>query len=282
MSSTRVIHRAGLATVLLLAACGGSGGTGGNAADLAESVTPESASTRPTAEPVAPSGVGVFADLGPGTNTVTVGLSDGRPLDVTVITPPGWQAGTTTPAVLALPPGDQSAAMVEAVTGRYFGDSTAAAGWVVVSPAAPALVESSDEGRFFYQDPEPLTELLDLLDGAVVPEGGRWHVAGPSNGGLSAFRFAADHPERVASLMGLPGYPASSASRTADTALIDIPVVLYVGGDDPSWQQPMEAFVASFREAGGDVSLTVRPGQSHVIGDLSADELLEVLERLRL
>ncbi len=283
MSSSRVIHRAGLATLLLLAACGGgSGVTGSDATERAESVTPESASTRATTEPVAPSGVGVFADLGSGRNTITVGLSDGRPFDVTVITPPDWQAGATTPALLALPPGDQSAAMVDAVTGRYFGDSTAAAGWVVVSPAAPELVESSEDGRFFYQDPEPLTQLLDLLDGVVVPEGGRWHVAGPSNGGLSAFRFATDHPERVASLMGLPGYPAPPASAAADTALIDIPVVLYVGGDDPSWQEPMEAFAASFRDTGGDVTLTVRPGQSHVIGDLSADELLEVLERLRL
>jgi pimeloyl-ACP methyl ester carboxylesterase len=172
--------------------------------------------------------------------------------------------------------------MVDAVTGRYFGDSIAAAGWVVVSPAAPQLVESSDDGRFFYQDPEPLTQLLDLLEGVVVPEGGRWHVAGPSNGGLSAFRFATDHPDRVASLMGLPGYPASPASTTADMALLDIPVVLYVGGDDPTWREPMEAFAATFREAGGDVTLTVRPGQSHVIGDLSADELLEVLEGMRL
>lgn len=211
-----------------------------------------------------------------------MGLADGRPLDVTILTPPDWQAGSTTPAVLALPPGDQSVATVDAVTGRYFGDSTAAAGWVVVSPAAPELVESSEEGRFFYQNPEPLAQLLDLLEGVVVPEGGRWHVAGPSNGGLSAFRFATDHADRVASLIGLPGYPAPPASNTAESALIEIPVVLYVGEDDPSWREPMEAFAASFREAGGDVTLTVRPGQPHVIGDLSADELLEVLDRLRL
>jgi pimeloyl-ACP methyl ester carboxylesterase len=172
--------------------------------------------------------------------------------------------------------------MVDAVTDRYFGDSTAAAGWVVVSPVAPDLVQSADAGRFFYQNPAPLVELLDLLDGVVVPEGGRWHVAGPSNGGLSAFRFATDDPQRIASVIGLPGYPASPASTTAVAALVDIPVVLFVGGDDPSWLEPMEAFATSLREAGGDVSLTVRPGQGHVIQDLSADELLDVLEGLRL
>ena len=48
------------------------------------------------------------------------------------------------------------------------------------------------------------------------PEGGRFHVGGISNGGLSSFRVAVESPERFASLVVLPGF--------APIVLVGVPV----------------------------------------------------------
>jgi hypothetical protein len=141
-----------------------------------------------------------------GTNQVSLTLDDGTPMSVTIITPAGWEAGTSTPTVLALPGAGHSLRWVEIMTTNYIGAEAFAAGWVVISPAAP--------GELFYRDMSPLIQMLDQLSGSVVPEDGKVHVVEISAGGTSAFAFAfaTAEPERVASVLTFPGGPEPTAA----------------------------------------------------------------------
>lgn len=279
MSAPRLFATA-LAATLVAAACGEGtvqADLTTDPADLLDEI--DDSAAQAAGDRIAPSSGADLAGLAPGRNDLVVGLADGTPLDVTILLPPGWTSGGTHPALLALPPGDQSDAAVEAVLDRYFTvDATAAAGWVVVTATAPD--RAADEGgrRLFYQDTAPLIELVDLIEAVTAPEGGLWHVAGPSNGGLSAFRFALDHPERTRSVIGLPGYPTDPG---AADALASVPISMFVGENDESWSTPMTAFAAELTAIGTSVQIDVRPGENHVLIELTPDELLAVLEATR-
>ena len=219
----------------------------------------------------APAGSGATLDIGPGRTDLVVELADDTSISVTILAPVDWTPGMPTPVLLALPPGDQNQSMVDAGISRYW-ESGPERGWVVVSPA------SSGE-NFIRGGARQLAPLLDALAGTVVAESGRVHVAGPSNGGLSAFRFALDHPDTVRSVVGLPGYPPGADESIEP--LVDIPVALYVGETDVGWRAPMERFAADLADLGGSVDITVSAGEGHVLENINPDELFDVLDAAR-
>ncbi len=175
------------------------------------------------------------------------------------------------PVLLALPPGPQTPDMVEAGLGYW--QAGPPRGWVVVSPVAPG-------GRLFFQGSEThIPALLDEVGKTVQAES--VHLAGISNGGLSAFRIARLYPERFASLLTLPGFAASDEDFTGLTELVAMPIRMFVGEfDNPGWLDQARRTEARLRELGGDVELTVVAGQGHVIQTLSGDTLFDLLEGL--
>ena len=175
------------------------------------------------------------------------------------------------PVLLALPPGPQTPDMVEAGLGYW--QAGPPRGWVVVSPAPPG-------GRLFFQGSEThIPALLDEVGKTVQAES--VHLAGISNGGLSAFRIARLYPERFASLLTLPSFAASDEDFTGLTELVAMPIRMFVGEfDNPGWLDQARRTEARLRELGGDVELTVVAGQGHVIQTLSGDTLFDLLEGL--
>ena len=83
-------------------------------------------------------------------------------------------------------------------------------GWVVVSPIA------SDGTLFFQGSEQYLPEFLERIAAIYPPEGGKFHVAGVSNGGISSFRIATMMPEWFASITAVPDFP-----QTADFNQLD-------------------------------------------------------------
>ena len=100
---------------------------------------------------------------------------------------------------------------------------------MVVSPAAP------DGIRFFDGSEALLPGFLDWVETWVTPEGGAPHVIGPSNGGISSFRYAIANPDRAQSVVVFPGFPRGDADRAALGNIADIPVRLYAGETDTQW-----------------------------------------------
>jgi len=203
----------------------------------------------------------------------TLQLSDGNFLGYLLLLPTDFDETQSYPVLLALPPGPQDQQMVQA--GLFYWQQGPARGWVVVSPAAP-------EGQLFFQGAERyLPELLDEISRTVKVEGDKVHLAGVSNGGLSAFRVALDHPERFASLVTLPGFPPTQADFDSLDRLRDLPISLFVGERDSNWRSQVQTTEMRLKELGARVSLTVMAGQGHVIQTLSSDQLFDLFDSYR-
>jgi len=187
-----------------------------------------------------------------------------------------FELGSEAPLLLAFPPGPQGLDLtLSFVEGTYTSEAQRL-GWVVVSPAAP-------DGTLFFQGSETLMPgFVDWVETWVTPEGGSPHVAGVSNGGISSFRYAALNPDRVRSIVAFPGFPRSEADRAALSEIVDVPIRLYVGGEDTAWIAPAQEAVVEFESLGGDIELTVFPGEGHIIDSTSDGVLIfEQLESFR-
>ncbi len=184
---------------------------------------------------------------------------DGTTIDYATSVPEGFEVGDTAPVLLALPPGPQDISLTRNIVDNVYAPEAQRLGWVVVSPAAP------DGVRFFDGSEALLPGFVDWIEAWVTPEGGAPHVAGISNGGLSAFRYAAENPDRTQSVIAFPGFPRNSNDRAALGELADIPIRLYVGETDTNWVGPSEQTVTEFRALDGDIELTIFPGEGHVM-----------------
>ncbi|MCA9284147.1 MAG: hypothetical protein KDA22_02960 [Phycisphaerales bacterium] len=200
---------------------------------------------------------------------------DGTVVDYALVLPRDFDASKTYPALLALPPGPQTASMVEAGLDRYWGKQASERGWIVISPAAP-------NGVSFYSGSERLVpELLDAVQSQFKVEGGKFHLAGASNGGRSAFRVALDHPDRFLSLTVLPGMPPRPEDFAMLPSIAKLPVTMYVGGSDTAWLEQMKRTRDALVRAGGRVTLTVLPNEGHVPPSLDGAVIMERLDEVR-
>lgn len=175
------------------------------------------------------------------------------------VTPEGFTQGDTAPVLLAFPPGAQDLSVTQSTIDRVYMQEALRLGWVVVSPVSP-------DGTLFFQGAEDvLPSFANWIEQWVTPEGGALHVAGMSNGGLSSWRFAAQNPDRVQSLITFPGFPSSGSDRDAMENLTDIPIRLYVGGNDAAWLEPMQETSTDMAILGGRLSLEIFPGENHIV-----------------
>jgi len=182
----------------------------------------------------------------------------GTTVDYVTITPRGFAIGDSAPVFFALPPGAQDLEITTNVADVVYQDEAVRRGWVVVTPASP--------GGRWYENGNGLVaaEFLAWVHAWVDAEGDKVHLGGMSNGGLSAFHLAARMPGAFHSLLGYPGYPRSADASAIDN-VADIPVRLWVGGDDTTWLENMESTAAKLRTVGTDVELFVLPGEPHVL-----------------
>lgn len=232
-----------VALALLGAACG-------TADQTAETTSVEDPSTSVEVPDTAPA-------LSPGAVSTGEVEIDGTSLSYAVNVPDDFVVGDVAPLLLAFPGGSQSLDGVLAIMQGTYAAEAQRLGWVVVSPAAP------DGVRFFDGSETLLPGFVDWIETWVVPEGGAPHVIGPSNGGISSFRYAIANPDRAQSVVVFPGFPRGDADRAALGNIADIPVRLYAGETDTQWVENGETTFATLTELGGDVELTVFDGEAH-------------------
>lgn len=195
-----------------------------------------------------------------------------------LILPKGYDSAKAYPAVLAFPGGPQNMDTVEGTVERNWREQAERLGYIVIVPATPT-------GQLFFEKgaakifPEFLTKLLS--DFKI--QGGKFHVAGVSNGGLSAFHIAASYPEYFWSVTGLPGYLLdANAARVG--ALSKMCVYMYAGEKDTDWLEAERAQAAQFRAQGFIVEFSEEKGQGHVMLTLegpSAARLFKQFEQAR-
>src|SRR6516164_1346288 len=188
----------------------------------------------------------------------------GLTFDYKIILPKDYDPEKAYPAVLAFPPGGQTMDMVNVTLNQNWAGEAQRRGYIVVIPAAPG-------GRLFFEEgARVFPQFLDQLLGEYKIRDGKFHIAGMSNGGISAFYVAAAYPRYFLSVTGFPGYlPDATAQRVA--ALAGMCINMHVGELDTGWVENMGEQASRFRSSGMTVRMTVEKGQSHVIRTLTGE-----------
>jgi len=201
----------------------------------------------------------------------------GSTVQYKVVLPRNYDAGKAYPAVLAFPPGGQDMDMVQATISGNWRAQAEQRGYIVIEPAAPNGVLFFDGGDRIF--PEFITKILSdyrILDN-------KFHVAGNSNGGLSAFRVAANYPQYFWSVTGYPGF-LDDASADQMKSLGKMCIHMFAGELDSGWPEAMREQSAKLRAAGYDVTFQLEKGQPHVIRTLTgagAARLFDQFEQAR-
>lgn len=101
-------------------------------------------------------------------------------------------------------------------------------------------------------------------------EGGKFHIAGMSNGGLSAFHIAAMYPKYFLSVTGFPGYLIDPTAARVK-ALSGMCINMHAGELDPEWASAMKQQSEQLRAQGYQVRFTIEPKQPHRLETLAGD-----------
>lgn len=197
----------------------------------------------------------------------------GVTLHYKVVLPKDFDPDKTYPAVLAFPPGAQTMDMVFTTLERNWAAEAQRRGYIVAIPTAPG-------GKLFFQEgARVFPEFLDRLLRDYKIRDGKFHIAGMSNGGLSAFHIAATYPQYFLSVTGFPGYLADPTPARV-SALANMCIEMHVGELDTGWRQAMEQQASEFRAKGFAVRLTVEKGESHVIGALAGEGSVRLFQEI--
>jgi poly(3-hydroxybutyrate) depolymerase len=254
----RVSHLTVVA-VLLAAGCGDSKSSPLQSAAPSPTVSPTTAGTAST-------------DI----QHLTFTTASGIVIDYVLLVPPGRGTAQPGKVLFTFPPGGQDIDVTTRIVEDRWHDEALARDWVVVSPAAPST-------GLFYDDKSAklVPELLDKIAVDYPPEGGRFDLAGVSNGGLSAFKAALTLPARFRSLVVFPGYSPDGGDDPNLSKLKDIGVCMFVGGEDSGWREASEQTEQTLKGLGYTVELHVVEGSGHIIESLTGADLFDAIERVR-
>ena len=180
-----------------------------------------------------------------------------------VVLPNGYDTAKDYPAILVMGGGPQTMNTIDGALERNFRAEAERRGYLVFGVAAP-------DGALFFQGGERIfPAFLDAMRTTYRVAGGKFHVAGPSNGGIAAMHVAAAHPDYFLSVTAFPGY----LWRPTDTkllALAKLCVYLYVGEhDEYRWHDEMKREAEFLSARGGVARYTVERGQPHRIETLA-------------
>jgi predicted esterase len=100
-------------------------------------------------------------------------------------------------------------------------------------------------------------------------QGGKFHIAGPSNGGISAFHVAAANPQYFLSITAFPGYMWEPSFEKLQ-AISKMCVFMYVGErDEYMWHGEMKREGEILRSYGTVARYTVEKDQPHRLDTLA-------------
>jgi poly(3-hydroxybutyrate) depolymerase len=190
-----------------------------------------------------------------------------------VVLPTAWDPAKVYPAILAFPPGAQTMDMVMSTLVRNWAPEAQRRGYIVVIPAAPTQHLFSGDGDRVFPD------FLNQLLADYKIRDGKFHIAGMSNGGISAFHIAAMYPQYFLSVTGFPGYLRDATPERID-ALAGLCINMHAGELDPDWAEPMNEQAATFHAKGFTVHMTVEKGQYHVISTLTGDGAVRLFKEI--
>ena len=180
-----------------------------------------------------------------------------------VVLPAGYDATKAYPGIIALGGGPQTMNTVDGMLGRNFRAEAEKRGYIVVAPAAP------DGQLFFESGARIFPEFLKMILADYKIQDAKFHIAGPSNGGIAAFHVAAANPQAFLSVTAFPGYMWEPTPAKL-LAISKMCVFMYVGeNDEYRWHDEMKAEAEFLRAKGTVARYTVEKGQPHRLDTLA-------------
>ena len=169
--------------------------------------------------------------------------------------PPGYTAGRAYPVVLVFTGGGQTLRMAEGTLTTDWREQAEKRGYVLISPGTP-------DGRLFFEGADRIfPDFLDMIVRDYKPDGGKLHVAGHSNGGLSAFHVAAKYPSYFSTVTGYPGL--LNGPELSQAALKPLCLYMHVGDQDSGWMSEMQRQSGDLKRQGYRIAFTVEKNQIH-------------------
>jgi poly(3-hydroxybutyrate) depolymerase len=195
-----------------------------------------------------------------------------------IVLPAGYDATREYPAIIALGGGPQTMNTVDSVLNRNLRAEAEKRGYIVIAPAAP-------EGQLFFEDGARIfPDFLKKMLADYKIESGRFHIAGPSNGGIAAFHVAAANPQYFRSITAFPGYMWGPTPAKLQ-AISKMCVFMYVGeNDEYRWHDEMTREAEYLQSRGGVARYSVEKGQPHRLETLAgerASRLFDGFEQAR-
>lgn len=189
-----------------------------------------------------------------------------------VVLPDGYDPGKAYPAILAFGGGPQTMNTVDGIIGRNLREQAEKRGYIVVAPAAP------DGDLFFEEGDRIFPEFLKMIEADYKIKDNKFHIAGVSNGGISALHVAAANPQYFLSVTAFPGY-MWEANEAKLRAISKMCVFMYVGELDPyRWHSEMKAEADFLRSLGTVARYSVEKGQPHRIETLAGPKAARLFD----
>src|SRR5213596_1302558 len=194
------------------------------------------------------------------------------------VLPNGYDPAKAYPAILALGGGPQNMNTVDNILNRNFRAEAEKRGYIVVAPAAP------DDDLFCEEGARIFPEFLKAIQADYKIEGNKFHIAGPSNGGIAALHVAAANSQYFLSVTAFPGYMWQPSAAKLE-AISKMCVFMYVGEFDPyMWHGEMRKEAEFLRSKGAVARYRVEQGQPHrmeTLAGANAGRLFEGFEETK-
>jgi len=180
-----------------------------------------------------------------------------------LVLPDNYDPARAYPAILAFGGGPQNMNTVDGILTRFFRAEAEKRGYIVVTPAAP------DDDLFFEDGDRIFPEFLKMMAADYKIRDNKFHIAGPSNGGIAAFHVAAANPDYFLSVTAFPGYMWAPTLPKL-IAISKMCVFAYVGEFDPyRWHGEMQFEAEYLRSQGTLARYTVEKDQPHRLDTLA-------------
>jgi len=173
-----------------------------------------------------------------------------------VVLPDGFDPARAYPAVLVFTGGPQTLQMAGNTLEADWRREGERRGYLLFSPGTP-------DGSLFFEGADRIfPEFLDRILHDYKIAGGKLHVAGHSNGGLSAFHVAARYPQYFTTLTGYPGL-LDGPDQAKAGAIKPMCVFMHVGDRDSGWMPAMQEQAAALKRQGFRIQIAVEKNQVH-------------------
>jgi predicted esterase len=195
-----------------------------------------------------------------------------------VILPNGYDAAKAYPAILVFGGGPQTMNSVDSTLMRNFREQAEKRGYIVIGVAAP-------DGELFFEGGERIIpHFLKMMLADYKIQDGKFHIAGPSNGGIASMHVAAAYPQYFISITAFPGYMWQPTPAKLQT-IAKMCVFMYVGElDEYMWHGEMKKEAEFLRAKGTVARYTVEKGQPHrmeTLAGASASRLFDNFEETK-